>query len=381
MDERQLWEKLARIEALFAGATTAGERAAAGAARERIRARLRAEREVQPHLYQFSLHDPWERRLFVALLRRYELEPFRLYRQRFSTVMVRAPRPVMDETVWPEFKELSRTLRAYLSDVTERVIREVLESDGTEAAVRREPPALSGGVGDGAGGDETAATGAAARAAPAEPDPPPDGGDSHAESTLCDRLETPPTGRHPPGPSGGPSADGAGAGPAEPPAHRMTRITFRLPSDAGFASETVWAEALAPGRFRLWNIPFHAQGYARFDIVEATPDRDGIPTVRRVIIRSMHATYWVHVEEGVKGNAAFGTRWAPLQALGCEYEGWDGHGLAVDVPAGVDLAEIEEHLDLGVRDEVWRWQAACRPGRTEKRRGPPRRAARRKVAW
>jgi hypothetical protein len=41
VDENNLKEKLRRIEALFAGAATPGERDAAGAARERILQRLR----------------------------------------------------------------------------------------------------------------------------------------------------------------------------------------------------------------------------------------------------------------------------------------------------------------------------------------------------
>ena len=41
MDDGELREKLRKIEALFAGAATPGERAAAGAAAERIRDRLR----------------------------------------------------------------------------------------------------------------------------------------------------------------------------------------------------------------------------------------------------------------------------------------------------------------------------------------------------
>ena len=42
-DEAALRDKLRKIEALFSGAGTAGEKAAAGAAAERIRARLRQE--------------------------------------------------------------------------------------------------------------------------------------------------------------------------------------------------------------------------------------------------------------------------------------------------------------------------------------------------
>ncbi|HSV22101.1 MAG TPA: hypothetical protein VLJ17_03635, partial [Xanthobacteraceae bacterium] len=81
--ESQLREKLRKIEALFAGAGTAGERLAAEAALERVRARL-AElgRRDPPVEIQFSMPDQWSRHLFLALCRRYGLKPYRLHRQR-----------------------------------------------------------------------------------------------------------------------------------------------------------------------------------------------------------------------------------------------------------------------------------------------------------
>ena len=74
--ESQLREKLRKIEALFAGASTAGERIAAEAALERVRARL-AElgRRDPPIEMQFSMPDRWSRHLFLALCRRYGLAP------------------------------------------------------------------------------------------------------------------------------------------------------------------------------------------------------------------------------------------------------------------------------------------------------------------
>jgi hypothetical protein len=58
--ESQLREKLRKIEALFAGAGTAGERLAAEAALERVRASL-AElgRRDPPIEMQFSMPDRW----------------------------------------------------------------------------------------------------------------------------------------------------------------------------------------------------------------------------------------------------------------------------------------------------------------------------------
>jgi hypothetical protein len=132
--ESQLRDKLRKIEALFAGAGTVGERLAAEAALERVRARLAeiGQRETAVEL-QFSLADQWSRHLFLALCRRYGLAPFRYHRQRRNTVMIRAPRSFIDQVLWPEFSELDRALQAYLRQVTLRVIRDEVHADASEA--------------------------------------------------------------------------------------------------------------------------------------------------------------------------------------------------------------------------------------------------------
>lgn len=132
--EAELREKLRKIEALFAGAGTDGERHAAGAALERLRARLEALRRRDPAVeLQFSMPDQWSRQLFVALCRRYGLEPFRYHRQRMTTVVVRVPRGFVKEVLWPEFQELNKALVTFLSEVTLRVIREEVHADASEA--------------------------------------------------------------------------------------------------------------------------------------------------------------------------------------------------------------------------------------------------------
>ena len=91
--ESQLREKLRKIEALFAGAGTAGERLAAEAPLERVRERLTELGRQDPSIeMQFSMPDQWSRHLFLALCRRYGMKPYRYYRQRRNTVMVRAPK-------------------------------------------------------------------------------------------------------------------------------------------------------------------------------------------------------------------------------------------------------------------------------------------------
>jgi hypothetical protein len=153
MDEGALKRKLEAIEALFAGAATEGERAAAGAARERILERLKAAREAAPPIeYRFSMSNEWSRRLFVALLRRYGLSPYRYKGQRYTTVMVRVQKSFVDQTLWPQFVELDKTLQRYLEEVAERVIREVLQQESGDVEEKPQPPSL--GPGSSRGGVE-----------------------------------------------------------------------------------------------------------------------------------------------------------------------------------------------------------------------------------
>jgi hypothetical protein len=132
--ESQLREKLSKIEALFAGAGTAGERLAAEAALERVRARLsELGRQDPPVEMQFSMSDQWSRHLFVALCRRYGLKPYRYHRQRRTTVMVRVPKGFVNLVLWPEFSDLDTALKAYLHEVTLRIIREDVFADTSDA--------------------------------------------------------------------------------------------------------------------------------------------------------------------------------------------------------------------------------------------------------
>jgi len=138
--EDRLRETLRKIEALYAGAATAGERAAAGAAAERIRRRFEAaSREEQAEEFKFSIADPWARDLFIALCRRYGLKPYRYARMRRQTVMVRAPASVVQATLWPEFEELSRALTAHLNEITRKIIREEVHEATQDAEERGEP--------------------------------------------------------------------------------------------------------------------------------------------------------------------------------------------------------------------------------------------------
>ena len=143
VDEAKLIEKLRLIEALFAGAATQGEKIAAERAKQRIIERLKFwEQEDPPVEYRFTMGDMWSRRVFIALLRRYGIAPYRYSGQRYTTVMARVSRRFVAETLWPEFQEISETLETYLSEVTERVVSQVIHQDSPEAEVVEKPKHL-----------------------------------------------------------------------------------------------------------------------------------------------------------------------------------------------------------------------------------------------
>lgn len=129
-----LSDKVHKIQSLVFGAGTPGERVAAEAAL----ARLRAKGEVSgphdpPSELQFSFDDEWSRQLFVGLCRRYGLQPYRYARQAPTTVVVRASRRFVDTVLWRQFSSIDAEMRAYLTEVTRKVIRDEICADTSDA--------------------------------------------------------------------------------------------------------------------------------------------------------------------------------------------------------------------------------------------------------
>ena len=114
--ENNIRDKLAKLEALFAHGATAGERAAAGAARDRLQARLGLDLDDndEPETeMQYSLPDVWSFRTFVALCRKHGIRPYRYPRQRRTTGMVRVP---LERESWNSLLEILQQWDRYLKD-------------------------------------------------------------------------------------------------------------------------------------------------------------------------------------------------------------------------------------------------------------------------
>lgn len=139
-DQDDIRERLIKLEALFARGATAGERAAAAAALERLQARLDlagpAVEEPEIEL-QYSLPDVWAVRLFVAVCRKHGLKPYRYPRQRRTTVMVRVRRTAFEQTIAAEFQELHRELTTYFGEMVNHLIANVMKSDGDDETLEQ----------------------------------------------------------------------------------------------------------------------------------------------------------------------------------------------------------------------------------------------------
>jgi hypothetical protein len=139
-EEQQLIAKLRKIEALFARPGTEGERRAAEHASNRIRARLTALEQLEPAIeFRFTLADAWSRSLFIAVLRRHGLKPYRYHGQRRTTVMVRVVKSYVDATLWPEFLQLQAVLHEHFEAVTKRVIAQAMGTGDGDVELRDEP--------------------------------------------------------------------------------------------------------------------------------------------------------------------------------------------------------------------------------------------------
>lgn len=138
--ENDIRDKLAKLEALFARGATAGERAAAGAARDRLQARLGLDlngREEPESEMQYSLPDVWSVRIFVALCRKHGIRPYRYPRQRRTTVMVRVRRSRFEQTVSEEFRILHWELTAYFNETVDHLIADAMKSDGDDETLEQ----------------------------------------------------------------------------------------------------------------------------------------------------------------------------------------------------------------------------------------------------
>lgn len=131
--ESALRDKLRKIESLFSGTSSVGEKEAANEARKRIIDKLNVLKNQEKFIeIRAPIADRWSRHLFIALCRRYNIEPYRYARQRATSIMIKAPKSFIDNILWPEYQALNGALNEYLSQATEKIIREEIHANTSE---------------------------------------------------------------------------------------------------------------------------------------------------------------------------------------------------------------------------------------------------------
>ena len=109
---------------------------------------------------------------------------------------------------------------------------------------------------------------------------------------------------------------------------RLVKVGFR---DAAGDVETLWAFDLGDGRYRLDSTPWFQYGVSYQDVVEASPEADGMLFFSRVVAKSGNCTVRVHADDGVSSELI-----ERLVAIGCTYEGASPKYIAFDVPVASD---------------------------------------------
>lgn len=111
------------------------------------------------------------------------------------------------------------------------------------------------------------------------------------------------------------------------------------------SAESLWAQDLGDGLYRIDNIPFEVRGLALGDIVQAYPDADGALAFCGLYEKSGAGTAWIRVEAGLP-SAAGQDLVRLLTERGMPYESYGETMLAVNVPAGLDPDEITDYCEV-----------------------------------
>lgn len=136
----------------------------------------------------------------------------------------------------------------------------------------------------------------------------------------------------------------------------LTKIFFQLERDQwhGYATESLFAEELADGKFRLENSPFFVKGVSFGDMINAVWSQDRY-VFTKVIVHSGNSTYRVLFSKDAD-LSKLADYWKPLEKLGCTFEENNKLSLkmlTIDVPSNADIYTVYRHLEAGVDAGVW----------------------------
>lgn len=126
-----IFDKIAKIEALMASTKSEGERRAAEFAKQRLQEKIDA-RQIE---YTARSRSRWEKQLFHALCKKYGLQPYRYARQKYTTTMVRSTQPFMKSILWPEYLRYLEIFEPLVEEVLGDLITKIHRTDDDEEVI------------------------------------------------------------------------------------------------------------------------------------------------------------------------------------------------------------------------------------------------------
>jgi hypothetical protein len=108
--------------------------------------------------------------------------------------------------------------------------------------------------------------------------------------------------------------------------------------------ENIWAMPLGDGTYRLENPPFFVYDVSVDDVVSAIPNEDGLPQFLTVVRRSGNRTLRARSKDLIGDSALRSNIENHLEQIGCVVEEHRERLLAINVPAGVNLATVTSYL-------------------------------------
>ncbi len=126
----------------------------------------------------------------------------------------------------------------------------------------------------------------------------------------------------------------------------MTKVALRGPHGE---VETLWAEVMGGGHYRLDNTPWYAYSISWRDVVEASADADGQLQFVKLISKGGNRTVRIRSKE------PFTSEWLrKVVELGATYEGADRRLIGINIPAETELGVITSFLTA----EAVEWEHA-----------------------
>lgn len=98
MRDKKIEQKLSKLQALYFGAQTEGEK------RSAIKAKARVLKNLANNIeYKFSLKHKTNAEIFIDILNKYDISGYRVPDNTQTTIIAKVPGVFIDNILWPEY--------------------------------------------------------------------------------------------------------------------------------------------------------------------------------------------------------------------------------------------------------------------------------------